>query len=252
MHQDLGFYEIAHQEVEAPIWVHLPGMDCTGRLFGVQTEHIAKRFHLHILYLTNQNRDSLSQLAERVITHIKDLLGKSNQNRVILSGESFGGCLALQIGILAQDLLDQVILLNPGTAAQLNPFFKVSSPLVSFIPNRGFGLEKIFLKVLARTDRMSKQDLETMLKTVETYDNAAIRWRMKQVMRFTSSKDQLNHVEVPFLILASTKDRLLPSVKEANRLQSILKNSRVHHLVDSGHAAFLEQEINLLDLWENH
>ncbi|KAF8058058.1 acyltransferase-like protein [Scenedesmus sp. PABB004] len=55
----------------------------------------------------------------------------------------------------------------------------------------------------------------------------------------------LRRIAVPALVICSAKDRMLPSITEGARLTRLLPNSRRVILPDSGHAALLEQGMDL-------
>ena len=55
----------------------------------------------------------------------------------------------------------------------------------------------------------------------------------------------LRRVKLPIQLLASTEDKVLPSVDECRRLQRLLPNARVTELQGSGHVPLLEARISL-------
>jgi pimeloyl-ACP methyl ester carboxylesterase len=62
----------------------------------------------------------------------------------------------------------------------------------------------------------------------------------------------LQDLRMPVVLLASGRDRLLPSVDEANRLAERLPYSHVEILPYSGHACLLEQDLDLRVVLEKH
>ncbi|MGB8699337.1 MAG: alpha/beta hydrolase [Thermosynechococcaceae cyanobacterium] len=56
---------------------------------------------------------------------------------------------------------------------------------------------------------------------------------------------RLYRLSQPVLIIASGKDRLLPSIAEARQLVELLPNARLLILPQSGHACLLEEDVNL-------
>ncbi|WP_325052204.1 alpha/beta hydrolase [Dulcicalothrix desertica] len=59
---------------------------------------------------------------------------------------------------------------------------------------------------------------------------------------------KLSQITQPVLLIASTKDRLLPSVAEAQRLTSIFTNSHLITLPHSGHSCLVEADVNLYNI----
>lgn len=48
------------------------------------------------------------------------------------------------------------------------------------------------------------------------------------------------------LLVASERDRLLPSVQEANRLAQHIRRAMVHVVPEAGHAVLLEEQTRLI------
>lgn len=68
------------------------------------------------------------------------------------------------------------------------------------------------------------------------------------VVEFDVDETQLHRLTQPILLLAGTADKLLPSVKEAERLVTLLPNAKMVLLPHSGHTCLLETDVNLLDI----
>ena len=62
------------------------------------------------------------------------------------------------------------------------------------------------------------------------------------------SAASLRRVKLPIQLLASTDDRVLPSVDECRRLQRLLPNARTTELPGSCHVPLLEARISLRDV----
>ena len=62
---------------------------------------------------------------------------------------------------------------------------------------------------------------------------------------------RLSSINVPVTILAGTADRLLPSVKEAKYLASVIPDAEVIILKGHGHAAVFDNRISLLKIIAN-
>ena len=63
---------------------------------------------------------------------------------------------------------------------------------------------------------------------------------------------QFRSISQPTLLIASGRDRLLPSFSEAERLARLLPNAKVQVLPNSGHACLLETQVDLLKIMKTN
>jgi pimeloyl-ACP methyl ester carboxylesterase len=75
---------------------------------------------------------------------------------------------------------------------------------------------------------------------------------MSLLAQFQVPVEQLQQVSAPTLILASAKDRLLPSLAEAFRLKGVFQKAQVVILPESGHTCLLESEVNLYEIMKEY
>jgi pimeloyl-ACP methyl ester carboxylesterase len=73
-------------------------------------------------------------------------------------------------------------------------------------------------------------------------------WRVVLLREFELNDQQLRQIQQPTLIVASGRDKVLPSLDEAERLSYLLPHAQIHILPDSGHACLLEADVNLYEI----
>lgn len=230
-----------------PTLIYFPGLDGTGRLFYRQQVDLSPHFNLLALVLPP---DSLSPqwtaIATQVYRCLHNVLPVTPQYPLYLCGESFGGCLALAYAFQHPDSIAKLVLINPATAFDRCPWLELGIPLHRWLPEGVHPLTTLTgLPFLAALERLHPDDRRQLLRAMRTVSPAIVAERLALLQSFSQSGIDLARVHVPSLILASRRDRLLPSVEEAYRLNNHLRNATVQILPHSGHACLLEKDFSL-------
>eukprot|EP00899_Mesostigma_viride_P018334 jgi/Mesvir1/26501/Mv16161-RA.4 len=199
---------------------------------------------------------------------------------ILIICESFGAVLTLAVALepAVQGLLAGLVLVNPATSVDRTPLPTVLPLLMNLddavrkpvyaaaptvlLPFVGRALD-VAAGQVEDTARDSLRDfasgvINELLKfgglvqalpdllPPETWD-----WRM---LLLTDAVRRVNPllptVRVKTLVLASTQDLLLPSVEEGERLRQVMPNCQVVKLPSSGHAALMEDGVDVLRIME--
>ena len=238
---------------EYPLFVFLPGMDGTGQLLRTQTGGLEVAFDVRCLAIPHDDLTSWDVLIEKVLALIHAELEKNPNRSVYLCGESFGGCLAMKLAVASPQLFDRIILVNPASSFLHRPWLVWGSQLAHFVPSSLYHFGALgLLPFIAALGRMSPSDRQELLKIMRSVPPETVLWRLSLVREFDVDDTQLRRLAQPVLVIASTLDRLLPSMTEARRLVKILPNAQMVVLPYSGHACLLEAEINLYKIMQAH
>jgi len=234
-----------------PLFVFLPGMDGTGRLLRSQTEGLEVGFDVRCLSIPLDDLTSWEDLTQQVVDLIELEIAKNPQRQVYLCGESFGGCLAIKVALYSPQLFDKIILVNSASSFHRRSWYSWVSQLINVVPRWLFPFGALgLLAVLASLDRIAPADRQDMLHTMRSVPPETVLWRITLVKEFDVSDVQLRQLTQPILVVASKRDRLLPSVAEAHHLSQVLDNVKTVFLPYSGHACLVEEEINLYDIMQ--
>jgi pimeloyl-ACP methyl ester carboxylesterase len=239
---------------EFPLFVFLPGMDGTGELLRTQTSGLEAGFDVRCLAIPPTDQTSWDDLAKQVIVLTQAEL-QTNRNRPIyLCGESFGGCLALKVALVAPHLFNRIVLINPASSFRQRPWMGLSAWITNFFPEPLYRLSSVvLLHWLANLERIESSDRQALLKAVNSVPQKTSVWRLSLLNDFVISQAELQTITAPVLLVAGTGDRLLPSVAEVRRLAGGLPNAQVELLPSSGHTCLLEAKVNLYNvLQRNH
>jgi pimeloyl-ACP methyl ester carboxylesterase len=233
----------------APLFIYLSGMDGTGKLLSRQLAGLEQAFDIRCLTLPPGDLTPWDQLTMQVVQLIEAELEHGSQQPVYLCGESFGGCLALKVMERSPHLFDRLILLNPATSFKRSFWIYWGSHLVSPLPDPVYEISCVgFLPFLAALERIEASDRRALLDAMQSVTQKASLWRMLLLREFELSDAAIHSINQPALVVASQRDRLLPSVEEAKRLVSLMPNAQMHSLPDSGHACLMEAAVDLYDI----
>lgn len=250
---DLSFLKPRQTNSNAPLFVYLPGMDSTGKLFHAQIGSLEKRFDVRCAAIPNQNLQGWDALARQVANEIERELQRRSQRLVYLCGESFGGCLAMKVALDWPGLVDRLVLSNPASSFKDYPIYHSAIPLTYWFPECWHRqVASALLPFLVEFGRVEKRDRDALLAAMQSVPPRTVSWRLSLLRDFRLDKAKLHRFTQPVFLLAGAADRLLPSVQEAQNLARQFRNAEVCILPYSGHACLLEKEIKLYDLLKSH
>lgn len=229
-----------------PLFVFLPGMDGSGALLQPQVAGLSTGFDIRYLSIPPDDLRGWDELTEQVAALIRIEQQRHPGRMTTICGESFGGCLALRLITRYPKLCDQLILVNPASSAQRQPWIGACSSLTQLLPVPIYQLSTFSLcNLLIASHRVSRPRRHQLLAAMQAVRPQSAAWRLTMLRQFRLEHLPLDRVRQPVLILASEADRLLPSQREAKRLARLLPNTTIVHLPDSGHACLLEKQLNL-------
>ena len=245
----VDFIEPREINRDAPLFVYLPGMDGTGKLLQTQSDNLVANFDLRCLSIRTDNYSSWENLAGDTVKAIEAELANKTNREVYLCGESFGGCLALKTALAAPRLTKKLILVNPASSFNQLPLLSWGVSITPWLPTWLHGYSAAgLLPFLVRLNKINDCDRDRLIKSMKSVPPQVVSWRLSLLRDFKVSDDQLRSLKMPSLIIAGAADGLLPSVKEAQKLTSLLPRAKSIVLPQSGHACLLETEINLYQI----
>jgi pimeloyl-ACP methyl ester carboxylesterase len=241
-----------------PLFVFLPGMDGTGTLLRPQIDRLAPWFDLRCVAISPQDTtgwEPLARQVSRLVSAEVESAVRLGQRRrsVYLCGESFGGCLAMQVLTRFPHLFDRVILVNPASSFRRLPWMHFGSLLTRQLPALAYRYSALGLApFLMDPFRVARRDREALEAAMGSVPVKTAAWRMGLLSRFEVERLPLERMTHPVLLIAGESDRLLPSKREAQSLQARFPNAQLTLLPHSGHACLLERDTNLQKILRQH
>ncbi|UBF26054.1 alpha/beta hydrolase [Kovacikia minuta CCNUW1] len=224
-------------------------MDGTGQLLRVQTAGLEMAFDVRCLAIPANDLNRWEILTAQVVALIETEIAKSPKRLVYLCGESFGGCLALKVALAAPHLFDRMILINPASSFSSRPWIAWGAQVGRWLPEPFFRLtSEALMPLLGNMEQISADDRQAFWQAVQSVPQETTLWRLSLLSEFTFSNAQLRQLNQPTLLLASARDRLLPSLDEVLRLVKQIPKAKMVVLPNSGHACLLESDVNLYEI----
>lgn len=238
------FFTPFQPHFDRPLFVFLPGMDETGKeLIRLQTATLEPVFDVRCFVIPADTLDSWDLLSQRLIALTQAEL-ENTPRQIYLCGESFGGCLALNVLKQAPELFDRVILINPASSFHRVPWLFLGSFLLYWTPQFLYDVSSaLSLPFLSQLTRLDSTARNALMKAAQDVPKQTAEQRLELLRRFRIDEEKLQKITQPVLLIGSHKDHLLPSVDEAHRLAEIFPNAQVVILPHSGHACLVESDI---------
>lgn len=151
------------------------------------------------------------------------------------------------------DAVAGLILVNSASAFARATLLNSLSTLLHLLPDTVVRSSSgIGLNWLCDPSRLAPADRNRFKAAIESVRKADTLHRLDLLRQFDASELSLQPLSCPTLVVASQRDRLLPSESEARRLQAILPEAKLKFLPDSGHACLLERDMDLSELLKTH
>ncbi len=219
----------------------------------IQTAGLEAAFDIRCFVIPADTFDSWNALSQQLISLTQAELQIAPHSSVYLCGESFGGCLALNVLLQAPNLFDRIILINSASSFHRVPLLNLGSLILPWTPQFVYDFSSILaLPFLAQIARLSPTARQALMQASQDAPKKTAEQRLVLLREFKVDEIALQQVTQPVLVIASQRDCLLPSVHEAQRLANMFPNSQIITLPDSGHACLVEVDVNLYTLLQTH
>ncbi len=249
--EDEGLQLIAPSPLQPrkPLFVFLPGMDGSGQLLRTQLSGLSQGFDVRCLALSTTNNWPWTKLVQRSLALLRTAIFEQPRSAVYLCGESFGGCLAIQLATEAPQLFNRLVLVNPASSFQRLPWMQWGAALSQWLPEPLYRLSNLgLIPFLIQQQRVSATAREALWQSIVSVPAMTALWRVTLLSQFRARELPLEKLSLPTLLIAGEADALLPSVEEVCRLAKRLPQAQVVTLPNSGHACLLEKDVNLYAL----
>ena len=219
-------------------------MEGTGRLFYRQEPELSKHYTVVCLPLRDRAPFEYADLIEDVL----NVLREERAEKATIVAESFGGTVALQFAAQYPERIERLVLIN--TFPYFRRRFRLRLGLIllptTFVP-LGNTIRKFFYKVALGFEGIEKEDVVKVCECSFSHGYATSHNRMRLV-KDLDVRDQLSKITAPVTIVASARDKLIPSVKEAQWMASRLPDAHVIVLPEHGHTPLVTSSFSLLSV----
>lgn len=229
-----------------PLLVFISGLDGTGELFFKQEPLLCRSYRV----VTFRHRDSGDFNYEDLADDVAEIIRELGERRATVIGESFGGGVAMTFALRYPEMLDRLVIVNSFPRYREQAKIKLTAWLFSTIPFRILRPGRIIANHIGLSvDRVSRHDRQKFFEVVATINPEGYARRLHLISRF-NIEDRLSEIQAPTLLIATERDLLVKSIREARFMAGRIPNATVKILRGVGHAFQLGGRYYLADLIE--
>uniref|UniRef100_J3KZU5 Serine aminopeptidase S33 domain-containing protein n=2 Tax=Oryza brachyantha TaxID=4533 RepID=J3KZU5_ORYBR len=234
----------------------------------MQHKSLGRVFEVRCLHIPVNDRTTYEGLLHVVEESVKYEHNLSPNRPIYITGDSFGGCLALSLAARNPEIDLVLILVNPATSFAKTPL-QAMLPLLEMVPSnlpvitlphllRYFIGDPLKMAIVSIQTNTSPQDtlqrfsenLSSILPLLSEFGRVVqmdtLLWKLKLLKSGAEyANSHLHAVQAEVLLLASGNDNLPPS-GEADRLFKTLKTCKVRYFRTSSDRLLMEESFNLL------
>jgi pimeloyl-ACP methyl ester carboxylesterase len=231
---------------DVPFMFYLPGMDSSGSGLHRQHESLARLFEVCCFQMLTSDRTPFPKLLEIVENAVIEEAQRRPSSPIYIVGEGLGGALALGIAARNPTLDLLLILVNPATSfaeSQLQNILPLLSNLLFELP---FNVPSSFLNFAFGGSFEAPQATVPLSGVGVELSKDTLVWKLKMMQQAAAyANSRLHAVKAEVLVLASDKDQVLPSSKEADKLKKLIKGCRIRKFPQGGHNLLQEADFDL-------
>jgi pimeloyl-ACP methyl ester carboxylesterase len=212
--------------------VLVPGLLCTGALWGPQIEALSGMVEITVADHTRQ--DSMEAIARSILAEAPE--------RFALAGLSMGGYVAYEIVRQAPGRVTRLALLDTGSRADAPERSAARRELIATAEREGVRrAQEVLLPVLVHKDRLSDKPLiEKVVQMAADTGVDAFKRQQAAIMGRPDNRPLLPSIKCPTLVLVGREDALTP-VELAQEIAAGIPGARLETVPHCGHLSTLEQ-----------
>lgn len=224
----------------------VPGIDGTALLFYRQRPLLERHFDVHTFPLptADPQQMSMTSLVADLALHIGEV---SDDDGVILVGESFGGALALLTAIDHPDLVRGLVIINSFPYLHQRVRLTIAPRLLKLIPWGAMPLVRRYTSAHLHSPHTHRDDIEQFRERARAIDRRSYIRRMELLRRF-DVRHKLHLIGAPTLFVAGDRDRLVPSVSWARYMHERVGRSAIEILNGYGHVCLIDHDLDISEV----
>ncbi len=224
-----------------PLALLIPGLDGTGRFFHRHVAALSTRYRVCPWEFRNDAQFGFDDL----VTELAEATAGEEPRSIALVGESFGGPVAIHFVLTYPERVRTLVLINSFAIYRRRIRIRLACRLVPILdwPIIATLKDTVADRILA-LEGIPVGERQFYNVTVQMIDPAAYRRRL-ELVRDVNLADCLGQIGVPTIILASGRDKIVPSVAEGRFMASRIPNARLYEFPRAGHALLLTPGFSL-------
>jgi pimeloyl-ACP methyl ester carboxylesterase len=235
-----------HYRIEGsgPLLVYICGLDGTGALFFKQAAPLRESFRVVTFRQRDEGDFSYEDLADDVAAIIRD----AGERRAMLVAESFGGGVALVFALRYPQMVERLVIVNSFPRYRQRLRIRLAAWGASWLPFQAIWPLRIVASTLGlHLDGVRRADRRRFFEAMRTVSSKAYARRLRLITEINLD-DRLSEIHAPTLLVATRKDLLVRSIREARFMAERLPDAEVKIITNAGHACLLGDAVRLADL----
>ncbi|MEJ8574673.1 alpha/beta fold hydrolase [Microbaculum marinum] len=212
--------------------VFVPGLLCTGALFGPQLDVLSDRADCMIADHTGH--DSMEAIAKSVLEAAPD--------RFVLAGLSMGGYIALEMAEMAPGRISSLVLLDTSARPEHPDQTEFRRKTIALAEEQGIGaaVERLLPLFIDATRMQDAELVAVVYKMAEDTGVATFIRQQTAIMGRRDARPNLAKVTAPTLVIVGDRDRLTPPDHSAE-IAAGIPDARLVTIAECGHLTTLER-----------
>jgi pimeloyl-ACP methyl ester carboxylesterase len=226
-----------------PLALLIPGLDGTGRLFSQQVAPLQDRYRVRAWEFSKRSRFELADLVQELAEGTR----QEAPGTIAVVGESFGGAVAISFVLACPERVRSLTLVNAFPVYRNRLRINLASRFFPALRWPGLGrLKDLIADRILASEGVSPEGRRTYYEGLRGVDPAGYRQRL-EIIRNVDLVERLPEIKVPTLLMASGRDKLVPSVREARFMAARIPNAKLYEFPRAGHALLLTPGFRLAD-----
>lgn len=236
-------------EGDGPLLISIAGLDGTGELFFKQSAALARSFRVVTFRQRDEREFSYDDLADDVADVLAAAAGPSTDTpRATIVAESFGGGIALTFALRYPSMVERLVIINSFSRYRERARINLARWFASWVPFQALWPLRIAASRLGlHIDGVGPADRRRFFDAIRTVSGQAYAQRLRLVAALNLD-DRLCEITAPTLLIATKKDLIVRSMREARFMAERIPNACVKILPGAGHACLLGNSVSLADL----
>lgn len=226
-----------------PLALLIPGLDGTGKFYYRQVGPLSVRSRVLAWEFRRQADFDFADLVEE----LGEGTAAEEPGTIAVVGESFGGTVAMHYVLAYPERVGRLVLINTFPSYRWKIRISLACRVSALLRWRGMrGVKSFIAERILVHEGILPEDRRRYHEIVSLIDPAAYRRRL-ELVRDSALRERLGEITAPTLLLASGRDKIVPSVAEARFMASRIPNARLYEFPRAGHALLLTPGFSLAE-----
>ncbi|HWP43285.1 MAG TPA: alpha/beta hydrolase [Blastocatellia bacterium] len=231
-------------EGNGPLLLYIAGLDGTGELFFKQAPALSACYRVVSHRQRERGEFTYEDLADDVAAIIHDL----GESKATIIAESFGGGVALTFALRYPDMVEKLVIVNSFPRYRERIRIRLAARLASLLPFGALFPARLVANTLGLwIDGVTPEDRRRFFEIIRTVDGHGYARRLRLISELDLD-ERLSEIKAPTLLIASERDIVVRSAREAGLMAERIPNAQVKIIRGAGHACLLGSRVRLAEI----